>query len=122
MIIATYSASLSPGAEQVYRWGSISKDANGTFNFAGVADPALDKLINEIVSARSREAFVDAVRAYDRVLISGHYVVPLFHLPRQWIGYWTRLRQPEKTSLFGYQLDTWWAAETEDKSGKKTQP
>ncbi|MEC5321712.1 extracellular solute-binding protein [Aurantimonas sp. A3-2-R12] len=110
MIIATYSASLSPGAEQVYRWGSISKDANGTFNFAGVADPALDKLINEIVSARSREAFVDAVRAYDRVLISGHYVVPLFHLPEQWLARWKFIEHPETTPLYGYQLPTFWKA------------
>lgn len=110
MIIATYSASLSPGAEQVYRWGSISKDANGTFNFAGVADPALDKLINEIVSARSREAFVDAVRAYDRVLISGHYVVPLFHLPEQWLARWKFIEHPDTTPLYGYQLPTFWKA------------
>ncbi|WP_408628679.1 extracellular solute-binding protein [Aurantimonas marina] len=110
MIIATYSASLSPGAEQVYRWGSISKDANGTFNFAGVADPALDKLIDEIVSARSREAFVDAVRAYDRVLISGHYVVPLFHLPEQWLARWKFIEHPDTTPLYGYQLPTFWKA------------
>ncbi|HEY9057232.1 MAG TPA: extracellular solute-binding protein [Aurantimonas sp.] len=110
MIIATYSASLSPGAEQVYRWGSISRDLNGTFNFAGVADPALDRLINEIVSARSREAFVDAVRAYDRVLISGHYVVPLFHLPEQWLARWKFIKHPETTPLYGYQLPAFWKA------------
>ncbi|NDV88195.1 ABC transporter substrate-binding protein [Aurantimonas aggregata] len=108
MIIASYTASLSPGAEQVYRWGSISRDANGSFNFAGVADPALDALIDDIVTARSREAFVTAVRAYDRVLISGAYVVPLFHLPEQWLARWKFIGRPSMTPLYGYQLPAFW--------------
>ena len=48
------------------------------------------------------------MRALDRVLISGDYVVPLFYLPEQWIARWTRIEQPEKTSTAGYQLPTWW--------------
>ncbi|MCB8837117.1 extracellular solute-binding protein [Aurantimonas sp. VKM B-3413] len=108
MIITTYSASLSPGAEQVYRWGSAAKDVNGTFNYAGAADPALDALINDIVTTRSREDFVMAVRAYDRALISGYYVVPLYHLPEQWLARWRFIKHPETTPLYGYQLSTFW--------------
>ncbi|MEX6508618.1 extracellular solute-binding protein [Jiella sp. M17.18] len=108
MIIATYSASLSPGAEQVYRWGSISKGINGTFNYAGAADPALDALINDIVTTHSREDFVAAVRAYDRALISGYYVVPLYHLPEQWLARWKFIKHPDKTPLYGYQLPAFW--------------
>ncbi|KUO67212.1 MAG: bicyclomycin resistance protein [Alphaproteobacteria bacterium BRH_c36] len=122
MIQTRWPSSLSPGNEQIFRWSSTMAEREGTFNFAGVKNKAADAMIEAMLSAREEDDFVAAVRALDRVLLSGHYVVPLFHLPRQWIGYWTRLRQPEKTSLFGYQLDTWWAAETEDKSGKKTQP
>ncbi|RFC62775.1 ABC transporter substrate-binding protein [Fulvimarina endophytica] len=111
MIFATYAASLSPGAEQVYRWGSGSRDVEGTFNFAGVADPALDALIQKIVTARSREDFVTAVRAYDRVLVSGQYVIPLFHLPEQRLARWAFVEHPEKTPLYGYQLPTFWLDE-----------
>ena len=108
MIIASYSASLSPGAEQVYRWGSGSKDISGTFNYAGAADPAIDALIDDIVTARAEDGFIAAVRAYDRVLISGHYVLPLFHLPEEWLARWSFIEHPEETPLYGYQLPTFW--------------
>ncbi|MBO0663002.1 ABC transporter substrate-binding protein [Jiella sp. CQZ9-1] len=108
MIINAYSASLSPGAEQFYRWGSRAKDIHGSFNYAGASDPAIDALIDKIVTARSREDFVTAVRAYDRVLISGYYVVPLFHLPEQRLARWSFIKHPEKTPLYGYQLPTFW--------------
>jgi peptide/nickel transport system substrate-binding protein len=35
-------------------------------------------------------------------------VIPLFHLPRQWVAYWSDLKRPAKTPLYGYQIDTWW--------------
>ena len=60
------------------------------------------------VRSGDRTDFVSAVRALDRVLLSGDYVVPLFYTPRQWVPYWARLKHPEKTPLFGYSVDTWW--------------
>lgn len=109
MVLATYSASLSPGIEQVGRWGSSSKDGEGTFNYAGVAEPGIDAMIDAMGKSKTRAEFVDAVRALDRLLISGQYVVPLHHLKEQWIARWERVEHPEKTALFGYQLPTWWA-------------
>ena len=50
----------------------------------------------------------EAVRALDRALISGCYVVPLFYLPRQWVARWTYIEHPARTSLFGYLPETWW--------------
>ncbi len=111
VILQSYTSSLSPGGEQVGRWGSSSRDIDGTFNFAGVADPAVDAMLDALVRARSREDFVTAVRAYDRVLISGSYVVPLYHRPEQWIARWSHIRHPDATPLYGYQLPTWWRAE-----------
>ncbi|MEC9342552.1 MAG: extracellular solute-binding protein [Pseudomonadota bacterium] len=108
MVIATYTASLSPGIEQVRRWGSLSRDVPGSFNFAGAADPAIDAMIDAVLRARSTEDFRAAVRALDRVLISGHYLVPLYHLPGQWVASWTYLEHPGYTAIYGYQLPTWW--------------
>ncbi|MBU1212171.1 MAG: extracellular solute-binding protein [Alphaproteobacteria bacterium] len=122
MIQTRWPSSLSPGNEQIFRWSSTMAEREGTFNFAGVRNKAADAMIEAMLAARDEDDFVAAVRALDRVLLSGHYVLPLFHLPKQWVGYWTRLRQPDKTSLFGYQLDTWWAADAGDKAGKKTNP
>ncbi len=109
MTVVRYSSSLSPGAEQYFRWGSNSKSAEGSFNFAGTAEPAIDSLIDALLEARNDEAFIDAVRAYDRVLISGHYVVPLYHLNETRISRWTKLQRPQTTPLYGPQLSTWWA-------------
>ncbi len=110
VVIASYYASLSPGAEQQFRWGSSSRDQEGSFNFAGTAEPAIDAMIKAMLVARSREDFVAAVRAFDRVLISGHYLVPLYHLNEQWVARWSRIQRPEKLPLYGYRLPTWWTS------------
>lgn len=108
VMLMNYTSSLSPGAEQIGRWGSQSRDLDGTYNFAGVAEPAVDAMIDALLNARSREDFVTAVRAYDRVLLSGAYVVPLYHQPRQWVARWRHIGRPETTPVYGYQLQTWW--------------
>jgi peptide/nickel transport system substrate-binding protein len=103
-----FSNSLSPGIEQVGRWGSAAANAEGSFNLAGVADPAVDAAIQAMLNAREKDDFVAAVRVLDRLLISGHYMVPMQHNTEQWIAYWAYLDHPEKTPLYGYQLPTWW--------------
>jgi peptide/nickel transport system substrate-binding protein len=108
VIVQNYPSSLSPGTEQLGRWGSSSRDLDGTYNFAGVADPAVDGLIGDLLEARTQDQFVTAVRAFDRVLLSGFYVVPLYHPPAQWVARWKDYEHPEKTSLYGYQFPTWW--------------
>ncbi len=108
MIQNFWYASLSPGNEQNFRWRSNSADIEGTFNFAGVKNVAVDAMIAALLAAESRAEFVSAVRALDRTLLSGHYVIPLFHLPRQWVAYWRQFEHPKKTALYGFQVDTWW--------------
>jgi peptide/nickel transport system substrate-binding protein len=103
-----FNNSLSPGIEQIGRWGSESAKTEGSFNLAGVADPAVDAAMDAMVNARDKEDFVAAVRVLDRLLISGAYMVPMQHNSEQWIAYWAYLAHPDKTSLFGYQLPTWW--------------
>lgn len=106
-----YSASLSPGNEQNFRWSSQAAANPGTWNFAGASDPAIDGLIEAMLSARTREEFVSTVRAYDRVLISGAYLVPLFYAPEDWYARWSHIRHPDRHSLFGAQPTTWWYEE-----------
>lgn len=105
-----YTPSLSPGVEQVSRWGSAARDKPGTFNYAGVASPAVDAMITAVIGARTRPEFVEAVRAYDRILLSGAYVIPLYFKPEQWIAHWKRIERPEIIPLQGSQLPTWWRA------------
>ena len=108
MIQNTWPSSLSPGNEQLFRWSAKTADAQGSFNFAGVKNRAADGMINAMLAAETEENFISSVRALDRVLLSGDYVVPLFYTPRQWVAYWAKLKHPEKTPLFGYAVDTWW--------------
>jgi peptide/nickel transport system substrate-binding protein len=108
MIEYRWDQSLSPGNEQAFYWGSAAADADGTRNYMGVKSPAIDALIAALLEARGHEDFVAAVRALDRVLMSGFYVVPLYHLPAQWVARWTTVTHPAQTALFGYLPETWW--------------
>ena len=67
-------------------------------------------MIEAMLKATTQEQFVSAVHALDRVLLSGDYAIPLFHVPKQWIAHWAKLKHPDKTPVFGYSLppDTWW--------------
>ena len=74
----------------------------------GARSAGIDAMIAALLRARERPDFVAAVRALDRLLISGCYVVPLFYLPEQWVARWTSIAHPSRTSLFGYLPETWW--------------
>jgi peptide/nickel transport system substrate-binding protein len=113
MMIGQYIASASPGNEQRMRWGSASATQESSFNLAGAASPAIDALIAALLAAKSDEDFVAAVRAYDRVLLSGFYVVPLFHASGQWIAHSADLLRPARlpryaSPIFGPTLESWW--------------
>jgi peptide/nickel transport system substrate-binding protein len=108
MIENRWEQSLSPGNEQSFYWGSAAADEQGSRNYMGVRSPAIDAMIEAMLQARARDDFVAAVRALDRVLISGSYVVPLFYLPEQWVARWAFLAHPARTSLSGYLPETWW--------------
>jgi peptide/nickel transport system substrate-binding protein len=108
MIPNRWDQSLSPGNEQLFYWSSAAADQDGTRNYMGVKSPAIDAMIAAMLRARAREDFVAAVRALDRVLMSGFYVVPLFHLPVQWVARWAAIQHPQRSSLSGYLPETWW--------------
>jgi len=110
MMIGSWIASPSPGNEQRGRWSSPAATMEGSYNICGVASPAIDAMIGAVVAARGRDDFVAAVRALDRLLLSGFYIVPLFYAPDQWIAYSSRLRRPEKTPMFGVNIQSWWRA------------
>jgi len=116
MIINRWGASLSPGHEQAFYWGSHGVEQPGTRNYPGIHDPAVDALIERITVAETREDLVAAVRALDRVLLSGDYVVPLYYLPYDAIAHWNHLQRPPTTPLYGTQFDSWWADESPGQS------
>jgi len=108
MIQNRWDQSLSPGNEQAFYWGSQAADTPGTRNYMGAHDPAIDAAINAMLEARKRPDFIDAVRALDRVLMSGAYAIPLYNPPAQWIARWNRIKCPSRAALSGYLPETWW--------------
>jgi peptide/nickel transport system substrate-binding protein len=109
MMIGSWVASPSPGGEQRARWGAAYANMDGAYNLAGASSPAIDAMIAALLAAETHEDFVAAVRALDRLLISGFYIVPLYYGPEQWIAYRSRLGHPDKYPLFGVNIDSWWS-------------
>ena len=108
MIQNRWDESLSPGNEQAFYWGSAAATEPGSRNYMGLQSPAADAMIATLLKARERSTFVAAVRALDRVLMSGIYVIPLYHVPEQWVARWSAIRHPDATSRSGFLLETWW--------------
>jgi peptide/nickel transport system substrate-binding protein len=113
MIIGLWQASASPGNEQRMRWGGDSGSQEASYNLAGAKSPGIDAVIAALQAARGEEEFVTAARALDRVLLSGFYIVPLFHNPYQWVVEWRRIAHPAflphyAQPLFGDVLETFW--------------
>ena len=67
-------------------------------------------MIAAVVAARSHDDFVAAVRALDRTLLSGFYIVPLFYAPDQWIAYSSALGRPEEDADVRRQHRALWCA------------
>lgn len=108
MIPNRWDQSLSPGNEQSFYWGSEAADIQGTRNYMGARDPAIDATIAALLEARGHDSFVSAVRALDRTLMSGFYAIPVFNASEQWIARWNRIERPKATALTGYLPETWW--------------
>jgi len=109
MISTTWRVSLSPGNEQQFYWGSEVGKNDGSKNYAGVNSPVVDFLIEKLIGANSREELTTIVHALDRVLLWGHYVIPLHHSGIDRIGYWNFLEFPETIPLYGIVIESWWS-------------
>jgi len=113
MITLRFSDVQSPGNELVDYYSSQAADVRGSNNVLGLKDPAVDKLINVILLAPTRRELVTAVRALDRVLLHGHYIIPQWYSATHRVAYVNnRFGMPEKLPLY-YRAETlplslWW--------------
>jgi microcin C transport system substrate-binding protein len=105
----------SPGTELLERFGSKSAAMEGSGNLMGVQDPAVDALLDKVLSAETRPQLTVALRALDRVLRHGHYVVPHWYGSVHRVAWRAgRFEQPAVTPRY-YQPEywitaTWWAS------------
>lgn len=105
--------SLSPGNEQLLYWGSDAADQPGSRNWMGMKSPAAEAVIAAMVNARSEADFTAAVRALDRILTAGRYVIPAGFSPVSRLAHAADLRYPaETTPLYGdwpgFMPELWW--------------
>lgn len=104
--------SLSPGNEQYSYFGSEFADTPGGRNLMGVRDPAIDAMINLLLTSTSQTDFLAAAQALDRLLTAGRYVIPIYQWNVSRIAYASDLHYPEHMPIFGdwpgWQPDVWW--------------
>jgi microcin C transport system substrate-binding protein len=116
-----YQMRNTPGVELRSYFGSAAAKMDGSLNLAGIADPAVDALVERVVGAKSREELETAARALDRVLRAGHYWVPHWYKASNTIAYWDKFSRPEIKPRFDRGiLDTWWYDEA--KAAKLASP
>ncbi len=108
MIVVGYGQSASPGNEQTGFWGSKAADTKGSRNYMGIKDPVVDAMIDHVIDATSREELTTAVRALDRVLLWGEYLIPQWYYPYDRIAHSNRLIRPESEPLYSTDIYTWW--------------
>lgn len=117
MTTQRYALRLTPGVELRTYWGSQSAKLDGSFNLAGIQNPVIDKLIDKIMAAESRDELTTATKAVDRLLRAGHYWVPHWYKASHSIAYWNKFSRPEtKPKYDPGVLDTWWYDEDKAKA------
>ena len=118
----SWPESLSPGNEQREYWGSQAADMSGSQNILGIKNPAVDKLIERVIFANSRDDLIAATHALDRVLLWNHYVIPQWNYPKLRTARWDRFGHPAELPKYGMSAFPdiwWWDAEKAAKIGKR---
>jgi len=109
LIIQRFSFSSTPGDSLRTYFTSESAAIKGSQNLAGIADPAVDTLVDRIIAAESRPALVAACRALDRVIRAGRYWIPHWYKPSHWIAYWDVFAAPPQQPAYARGIpETWW--------------
>lgn len=108
MTLYYWLSTLSPGTEQYLYWSCEAKDQPARWNYAGVCDPVIDRLSQAIPAAHSRAELVKTVHDLDEKLLTGHYMIPLYYNPQDYVAYQKAIKRPETVPLYGLVIETWW--------------
>ncbi|WP_130903222.1 extracellular solute-binding protein [Pseudomonas sp. Sample_23] len=107
MISMTLGQTLSPGLEQWQYFHSSQVNVKGSKNYAGIANPVVDHLLEQLLAARTRDEQVAAGKALDRVLLWQHYSIPNWYLNYHRLAYRNRLAFVT-TPPYTLGLSAWW--------------
>ncbi|MFK7839349.1 MAG: extracellular solute-binding protein [Bdellovibrionales bacterium] len=119
MTVSGFGQSNSPGNEQRDFWGSEKANVDGSRNYIGVQNPAIDQIIEELIVTQSREDLITHIRALDRILLAEHFVIPMWHFNKWRIAYWSHIARPDPLSGISPLItDTWWAKSNQQESSE----
>ncbi len=97
-----------PGGELKQAWASVTKD-NSTRNRMGFAMPAVDKLLDKVEAAKTREELDVVVQALDRVLRAQKVWVPQWYKDSHTVAYYDMFEHPETLPPYALgEMDFWW--------------
>ena len=109
MTVDVIGQSLSPGNEQRDFFTCAKARENGSQNIAGICAPAIDALVELVITAPDREDLVHRTRALDRVLLHNHFLIPNWHNRAFWIAFWDRFGRPPRNPRYGLGFPSdWW--------------
>ncbi len=108
MTMIVYPQSDIPGNELRDYFTCAAAKAQGSGNWGGICDPAVDALVERVVTAQDRQTLTTAARALDRVLLWRWYLVPNWDSNAFHVAYWDRFGHPDKPIRQGFNFDTWW--------------
>lgn len=97
-----------PGNELYHMWSSQVVMEKQAGNIIGINSPVIDHLLSETTKADSYEQLIPMVRAMDRVLMWGHYVIPKWHTQKTHLAHWHHLDHPPQDHLYWLDLNSWW--------------
>ncbi|WP_428456925.1 extracellular solute-binding protein [Photobacterium makurazakiensis] len=107
MVSAGYSANSYPSPNLLIAWNSQFIDS--TYNTAGVKDPSIDYLTEQIVKNQENpEKLLELGRALDRVLQWNFFVIPQWHISKFRVASWDKFSRPELRPKYNLGKDTWW--------------
>ncbi|QZI68077.1 extracellular solute-binding protein [Pseudomonas protegens] len=107
MILMTLNQTLSPGLEQWLYFHSSQVSVKGSKNYAGINNPIVDHLLEQLLAAQSRDEQLAAGRALDRVLLWQHYMIPNWYLNHHRLAYRNRFAFVT-TPPYNLGLNAWW--------------
>jgi len=109
IMVKWFTQGAAPGNEQLNYWHSQYADVNGSQNLIGIKNPAVDKLVEKIVSANNKQELITATRALDRVLQWNYYAIPQWHSRTHRVIYNSKIARPSTTPPYSLGVvETWW--------------
>ena len=115
MISLAYQGTHNPGQEFADMFGSKAAGVEGSGNYPGLQNPAVDALITRMTSASTKEELLPACRALERVIAHSHVLIPQWTAGTHRMAYSAkRLAKPEGgmppyAQGEGWVMDTWWS-------------